>query len=348
LRRPLNVFLGVECWGKGDLTPRKLREIGVSLGLPSPLVEREIIFYDTLEAMCSSSPVPVVLKGGTLISRVYSEHPRFSWDIDLTAPIRSKDDYDLPVLNQRIEEDGRIGSVEIGGEPIEFGKFERDAEKDVFVDVLSLKRDMITLSFGAPLPTYLRKKGLSGEKLEGGLSKLKAKLGSLPFADSVRMTISLTEPPVEPKHGRIKSIIEGALKPTRVAKTRIYPPELCLMEKLSRISRGAGEIGLRDLLCDFYDIGQLLRLDLNEKMIIECFRGLYSRREIPSANVLRRGVRENLSSVRRNLDLFEKRREFTWCRYEWGEYFSLTVRGIERIWENLNRLLKLPHGFEDI
>lgn len=325
------MFLGVKCWRGRNLAPDKLRGAGASIGLPASLVEREIIFYDTLEAICSSSTVQVVLKGGTLISRVYSEYPRFSWDIDLAAAIRSKDDYDLQALNQRMEKDGRVGSIEIGGKPIEFGKFERDPEKDVFADMLSLKRDMITFSFGAPLPTYLRKIGLEVEKLKGELSKLKGTLGFLPFVDSVRMTISLAEMPIETKREKVKSIIQGVLRPTRVVRTPVFPPELCLVEKFSRVWRGVDEIGLRDLLCDFYDIGQLLRLDLDGETILKCFRDLYSWREIPRAGVLQRRVKENLSLVKRNLDLFEKRREFAWCKYDWNEYFSIAEKDIERV-----------------
>ena len=332
------MFLGVKCWGKKDLTSEKLREVGISISLPAPLVEREIIFYDTLEAVCSSSPISVVLKGGTLISRLYSECPRFSWDIDLSAAIRSKEDYSLQTLNRRMEKDGRAHSIKIGGETIEFGKFGRDREKDVFVDLLSLKRDMTTRSLGAPLPTYLRKKGLKIEGLRKEILELKETLGFLPFVDSVGITISLAEPPIKTGPERVRSIIQDVLKPTKAARVQVCPPELCLLDKFSRMSKGIDEVGLRDLLCDFYDIGQLMRLDLNRKTLSECFGDLYSRRKIPGVRVLRKRVGENLSSVKRNLDLFRKRREFTWCKYDWGSYFSSTEEGIEGVLEDLSHL----------
>jgi hypothetical protein len=276
-----------------------------------------------------------VLKGGTLISRVYSERPRFSWDIDLSATIGSKEDYNLGVMNRRMGKDGRIRSIKIGRVAIEFGKFERDWEKDVFVDLLSLKRDMVTASVGAPLPTYLRKKGLKVERLKGEILKLKEDFGLLPFVDSVRATISLAEPPIEAKRRQIKSIVRDALKPVKIAKTSICPPELCLVEKFSRMSKKVDEIGLRDLLCDFYDVGQLLRCPLDRKKLLEFFRDLHSRRKIVGSGILGRRMRENLSVVKMNLGLFRKRREFTWCDYDWNEYFSELRRGVDDILRDL-------------
>lgn len=333
------MFLGVKCWRRKDLTSDKIREAGASIGLPASLVEREIIFYDTLEAICSCSPTPVALKGGTLISRLYSECPRFSWDIDLSAAIRVKEDYRLQALNRRMGRDRRIKSIEIGGKLIYFGKFERDREKDVFVDLLSLKRDMVTPSLGTPLPTYLRKEGLKVEKLRGEISKLKGVTGFLPFVDSVRATVSLAEPPIKARRVGIRSVIEDVLKPAKVVKIPVYPPELCLVEKFSRMSKGIDEVGSRDLLCDFYDIGQLMRLGLDRKRILECFRDLYSQRKIAGVGTLRKRIGEDLSFVKRNLDLFEKRREFTWCKYDWGEFFSNTEKGIKSVLEDLNHLI---------
>jgi hypothetical protein len=44
---------------------------------------REIIFYDSLSAIIQCAPTKMVLNGGSLISRVCSRIPQFSWDIDL-------------------------------------------------------------------------------------------------------------------------------------------------------------------------------------------------------------------------------------------------------------------------
>ncbi|MEM3519650.1 MAG: nucleotidyl transferase AbiEii/AbiGii toxin family protein [Candidatus Hadarchaeales archaeon] len=331
------MFLGVKCWRKKDLTPNRLREVGKSIGLPVSIVEREVIFYDTLEAICSFSPTPVVLKGGTLISRVYSECPRFSWDIDLSADIRSKGDYSLAILNRRIRRAGRTQLIKIGRKTIELGKFERDVGKDVFVDMLSLKRDMLTLSIGASFPTYLRKKGMEVERLKGEILSLRETFGSLPFVDSVRATISLAEIPIETRRERIKSILRDVLRPAKTVRARVYPPELCLVEKFSRMSKSVEDVGLRDLLCDFYDIGQLLRQPIDGKKLRESFAVLYRRREIAGVKMLSTKIEKNLSVVRRNLDLFEKRREFAWCRYRWGEYFSWVEGEVKGILKDLER-----------
>ncbi|MEM3012031.1 MAG: nucleotidyl transferase AbiEii/AbiGii toxin family protein [Candidatus Hadarchaeales archaeon] len=318
------MFLGVRCWRKRDLTRERMREVGARLGLPPSLVEREVIFYDTLQAVCSLSPVPLVLKGGTLISRLYSECPRFSWDIDLSASLRSKEEYDLEELNRRMKEGGRISYLEVG-EKVEFGRFERDQEKDVFFDLLSLKRDMVTFSLGAPLPLYLRK---GGRERERGLRKLLEALGFLPFVDSVRLTVSLEEPLSSGKKG-VRSLLQPSLTPLKKARASVSPPERCLLEKLSRLCLPG--VALRDLLCDFYDVGQLLRLDLEERRLREDFNRLYARRRLPPPGRLERELGRSLSFVRGNLDQFSKRREFTWCRYDWKEYFSSTAERLRKL-----------------
>jgi predicted nucleotidyltransferase component of viral defense system len=323
------MFLGVECWRTKDLTLERIREVAKSLDLPSSLVEREIIFYDTLEAIGSYSPVEVVLKGGTLISRLYSGYPRFSWDINLCADLKSKEEYDLEELNNRMGEK-RLARLRVGRRELELGKFERDLEKDVFADLLSLKRDMLTWSLGAPLPTYLRKLGWTHHEI----SQIR-KIGTIPFVESVRCTVSLSGV-VSGKRRKIPSIIEKKLPPVRRAEVRVYPPELCIIEKLGRFSRNVDEIGLRDLLCDFYDLGQLLNLELDEKILLESYRQSYSNRQIPSPVLLQRRLRENLSIVKRNLDSFKKRREFVHCRYDWDKYFSDTKKKLEQLLELLS------------
>jgi len=322
------MFLGVECWRTKNLTLGRIREVARSLDLPSNLVEREIIFYDTLEAIGSYSPVEVVLKGGTLISRLYSEYPRFSWDIDLCADLKSKDEYDIEELNNRMGEK-RLARLGVGGRELELGKFERDLEKDVFADFLSLKRDMLTWSLGAPLPTYLRKLGWTHHEI----SQIR-KIETIPFVESVRCTVSLLG--VSGKRRKIPSIIEKKLPPVRRAEVRVYPPELCIIEKLGRFSKDVEEVGLRALLCDFYDLGQLLNLELDEKLLLESYRRSYSNRQIPGPFLLRRRLRENLGIVKRNLDSFKKRREFVHCRYNWDKYFSDTKKKLEQFLELLS------------
>jgi predicted nucleotidyltransferase component of viral defense system len=311
-----------------DLTLERIREVARSLDLPSNLVEREIIFYDTLEAIGSYSPVEVVLKGGTLISRLYSEYPRFSWGIDLCADLKSKDEYDIEELNNRMGEK-RLARLGVGGRELELGKFERDLEKDVFADLLSLKRDMLTWSLGAPLPTYLRKLGWTHHEI----SQIR-KIETIPFVESVRCTVSLLG--VSGKRRKIPSIIEKKLPPVRRAEVRVYPPELCIIEKLGRFSKDVEEVGLRALLCDFYDLGQLLNLELDEKLLLESYRRSYSNRQIPGPFLLQRRLRENLGIVKRNLDSFQKRREFVHCRYNWDKYFSDTKKKLEQFLELLS------------
>ncbi|MEM3402298.1 MAG: hypothetical protein QXH08_03625, partial [Candidatus Hadarchaeales archaeon] len=60
-------------------------------------------------------------------------------------------------------------------------------------------------------------------------------------------------------------------------------------------------------------------------------------REIAGVKMLSTKIEKNLSVVRRNLDLFEKRREFAWCRYRWGEYFSWVEGEVKGILKDLER-----------
>ncbi len=324
------MFLGVKCWREGELARERLREVSASLKLPISLVEREIIFYDTLEAMCTYTPSLVMLKGGTLISRLYSEQPRFSWDIDFSAPLQAKPEYDLKAMKRRMVAAGRVAELRLGTQRIKLGEVKRDVEKDVFEDLLSLKRDMLTWSLGAPLPTYLRGLGWNTRALRRELLQLKQRIGCLPSVDAVRATVSLRTQIFKTKR-RIPSLLDPVLPPRRKVVARVCPPELCVLEKLSRLSKGVEEIGTRDLLCDFYDLGQLLRLELGEETLTEIYHRMYVSRKLPSPLLLRRKLAENLSIVKRSLDAFEKRREFVWCRYRWKSYFSETVRKIKRV-----------------
>lgn len=332
------MFLGVKCWRGKELAEEWLRETGIALGLPLPLVEREVVLYDTLEAICSLSPVPLVLKGGTLISRLYSERPRFSWDIDLSANLSSKEALDLRSLNRSLDARRRMCSLKLGGNlRIKFGEIVRDTEKDVFVDLLSLKRDMLTWNLGTPLPTYAKKLGLRFKKLRGRLMELKRRLGRLPLVESVRLTVSLGLPESAFRKRKVRSLLQSQLPPARTVRAPVYPPEFCLLEKLARMSKELETIGMRDLLCDFYDAGQLLKLELFKKRLLSYGRELYRRKALLSPETMRRRLERNLSIIRMNLDQLKKRREFIWCQYNWKGYFAATTRGIKRVLNTLRQ-----------
>jgi len=97
-----------------------------------------------------------VLKGSSLISRVYSRTLRFSWDIDLATPAPRKEELDLDVLSRRLRREERFSSLRLNGSELVLGLFERDEEKDVFMDLYSLRRPMTTYSVGAPLRVFVR------------------------------------------------------------------------------------------------------------------------------------------------------------------------------------------------
>jgi len=71
---------------------RKLAE-RIGWGFSYELVEREMLYYDTLYLFITYFPVEVVYGGGSLVNRVYlTSAPRFSFDVDTTAlnPVESK------------------------------------------------------------------------------------------------------------------------------------------------------------------------------------------------------------------------------------------------------------------
>jgi hypothetical protein len=58
------VYWAVRTWKPVDLTLDRLKNLSAELGLPLAIVEREIVFYDTLQMIARCSPVGIVLKGG--------------------------------------------------------------------------------------------------------------------------------------------------------------------------------------------------------------------------------------------------------------------------------------------
>lgn len=210
------MFWEARIWRRGNLTLDNLRRVASRLRLPIDIVQREIIFYDSLNAIVECAPTKVVLKGGSLISRVYSRIPRFSWDIDLATPAPRKKSFNLETLSSRLRRKKRFSRTRLNGSELILGLYERDKEKDVFVDLYSLRRPMTTYSVGAPLPAFLRSRNLRAPDLDGALLRLRGRLDGLPAVDYVRATVSLGE---EMRGGtreiRVPTILSRLLRPVR-------------------------------------------------------------------------------------------------------------------------------------
>ena len=333
------MYLEVKCWNSKQLTPKKILEISKKINLPVYVIEREIIFYDTLYVFSKFSPTKIALKGGSLISRIYSEYPRFSWDIDLTSNIQKKSEYDLRKLNTHLKNEGRTHTYNFNSISLETGLIERDVEKNVFKDILSLRRPLTTYQLGTALPIYLRLRGYNINKLAGKIIKLKEKYGRLPCIDFVRATISLMDPadlnklPVR----KIPSLVEEGIPPECEVKISVYHPEYCLIDKVSRLSQPFDTARLRDLSCDFYDIGQLLKQSLNLSLVKERYKLLYTHRAIQDIEYVKRRVEENIRQLLLRPEIFKERREFIAAekQYDWKEYLRKTLEELKNVLESI-------------
>lgn len=208
------MFLEVRIWPRESLIPARIKEAARSLSVPIDIVQREIILYDSLAAILRFTPVKVILKGGTLISRAFSRIPRFSWDIELATPARGKGNFDLQVLRKRFRDEGLYSRTRLDDTELVLGFFEKDEEKDVFTDILSLRRPMTTYTVGAPLNLFLRSRKFMQPNLHAALVRLKKRLNGLPMVDYVRATVSLDD------------AMEGGIRTVKVPSilARNFPP----------------------------------------------------------------------------------------------------------------------------
>jgi hypothetical protein len=310
--------------------------VAARLRLPIDVVQREIIFYDSLSAIVEHAPTKVILKGGSLISRVYSRIPRFSWDIDLATPAKRKEAFNLETLSSRLRRRKRFTRTRLNGSELTLGLYERDKEKDVFVDLYSLRRPMTTYSVGAPLPTFMRPRNLRTHDLDGALQRLRRRLGALPAVDYVRATVSLGE---EMRGGtremRVPSILRRVLRPTRTVTCKGECEEFCLIDKLARMSQPLTRFNLRDQMCDLYDAGQLVRLELNAELLRRRYDHLFRNRAAPPIPAMRESIAAKRPILRR-VD-FSSRREFLMfpSRFNWKKYVDKTMTEVSIVLQQI-------------
>jgi hypothetical protein len=330
------VFWEVRIWRPASLTLGNLRRVAAGLRLPIDVVQREIIFYDSLNAIVEYAPTKVVLKGGSLISRVYSRIPRFSWDIDLATPVPRKKSFNLETLSSRLKRKKRFSRTRLNGFELTLGLYERDKEKDVFVDLYSLRRPMTTYSVGAPLPTFLRSRNLMRHDLDGALQRLRHRLDGLPAVDYVRATVSLGE---EMRGGtremRVPSILSRLLRPVRTVTCKGECEEFCLIDKLARMSQPLTRFNLRDQMCDLYDAGQLLRLELEPERLRRRYDSLFRNRAAPPISAMQESIATK-SPILRRVD-FSSRREFLMLpsRFNWKKYVDKTLAEASRVLQQI-------------
>jgi hypothetical protein len=330
------VFWEVRTWRPASLTLGNLRRVAARLRLPIDVIQREIIFYDSLNAIVEYAPTKVVLKGGSLISRPYSRIPRFSWDIDLATPVARKEAFNLETLSSRLRRKKRFTRTRLNGSELILGLYERDKEKDVFVDLYSLRRPMTTYSVGAPLPIFLRSRNFKKNDLNVALQRLRRRLDGLPAVDYVRATVSLGE---EMRGGtremHVPSILSPVLRPMRTVTCNGECEEFCLIDKLARMSQPLTHFNLRDQMCDLYDAGQLLRLELNAERLRRRYDSLFRNHEAPPISAMQESISANRPILRR-LEL-SSRREFLMLpsSFNWKNYVDKTIAGASAVLQEL-------------
>ena len=330
------MFWEVRLWRTESLTLGNLRRVAAGLRLPIDVVQREIIFYDSLNALVECAPARVVLKGGSLISRVYSRIPRFSWDIDLASPASRKKSFNLERLASGLRRKKRFSRTRLDGFELILGLFERDKEKDVFLDLYSLRRPMATYSVGAALPVFLRSRNLRTRDLDGALLRLRRRLEGLPAVDYVRATISLGE---EMRGGtrevRVPSILSRLLRPVRTVTCRAECQEFCLIDKLARMSQPLTRFNLRDQMCDLYDAGQIMRLELNADQLRRRYDSLFRKHAAPPISAMQESITTK-SPILRGAD-FSSRREFLMVpsSFNWKNYVDRTLAEASAVLEQI-------------
>lgn len=259
----------VACWTPSLFTKEAIAELAKRLGwgLGYDVVEREMLYYDTMYAFLTHIPEEVVAGGGSVVNRVYvSKGPRFSFDLDTTAlkPFSAKAQLIAPLLelNQVLEEKGMVKVVELGGFELRLGEVVVDVEKDWFPDVLSLKRVMPSLTFGTPLPTYLRSRyGLDPGKppLSQAIVELRDRLGYLPSVEEVRIQVGISSKGFGGswKLERISSLLEPIAKPEKSVEAPVSSIEYSIATKLSSLSRPYAPELLPDMVRDLCDLRML-------------------------------------------------------------------------------------------
>ncbi len=263
-------FACVKTWKQELFCEREYKRIAEALGIPlfPEVVEREALFYDTLEAFLSSFREDVVFVGGSMINRVYvREGPRFSFDLDAFWARGSASKRSIAAklveVNEELESEGRIAERSVGDGVLRLGEIVVDVEKDVFPGVLSLKRVMPSILAGTPLPVYAKKRlFLDPERPEVAkdILLLKEELGFVPKVEEIRIEVGYSGYGYEGKKTlkELPSLLEPHEKPLKRARGFCASRSECIWRKMKELEV-FDEFKIHDQVRALCDLRMLLK-----------------------------------------------------------------------------------------
>lgn len=327
-------FKPIRCWSHSLFNVNEFRRIAERLkwGLGLEIVEREMLFYDTMYVLLNYFPRVLVAGGGSIINRVFiRDAVRFSFDIDATAleQVEGKTLLltDISELNLRIEESMNV--FEVDGREIRIGEFTLDVEKNFFPNIISLKRIVPSMTFGTHLPTYLKSRyniDTSSSSFSRWFMSLKEDLGFMPCIEEVRIEIGFSRSGFEGEYYDVDvgSLIEDIEVPKLRLRCKISTIEYSVISKLISLSRRYSSILLQDMVRDLCDL-RMLKQPLDKSKV---------KKLIKVRNINLEEARENIKILSRDgEEVFTNSWHFTLVRreYTWSKLCKLVLKEIKAL-----------------
>jgi|GEM_PF-2080912 hypothetical protein len=328
-------FKPIKCWEKSLFARESLKDIADKLGwaLGYDIVEREMLYYDTMFCFLTYFPEELVFVGGSMINRIYIKRGiRFSFDLDTVTinPFSGKSMIveKLILLNRALDEEGFSTPLKLGDIELRLGEVIIDTKKDIFPDVLSLKRIVPAMTFGTPISQYIRSRyGVDPgrEPYASYISELRNSLGFMPMLEEVRIEVGISKKGFQDTvEAEVGSIIEPYARPKLRLKTRISSLESSISAKLKSLSRSFSEELLMDFVRDLCDL-RMLTLKHDRKKL----KSLVEDEKIDINAVL-----SNLSDIKsKGKHIYENSWHLSLVKesMSWEKLCSVVERGIERI-----------------
>ncbi len=328
-------FEPIKCWEKKLFKKESLKNIAERLGwaLGYDIVEREMLYYDTMYCFLTYFPEELVFIGGSMINRVYiSRGIRFSFDLD-TATVKPTSGKSvmlgkLLALNEILDEKKFSIPLKIGDMELRLGEVMIDTKKDIFPDVLSLKRIVPAMTFGTPISQYIRSRyGVDPgkEPYASYISELRNLIGFMPMLEEVRIEIGISKEGFQDAvETEVRSIIEPYAEPKLRLRTKVSSLESSISVKLKNLSRSFSEELLMDFVRDLCDLRMLFLKYDREKL-----KSLLRNEKVDVHAVLK-----NLSDIRsRGKQIYENSWHLSLVRESigWEKLCDAVERRIKRL-----------------
>ena len=329
-------FSIMKAWDKGffnvEFYKRLAKRVGWSFSYE--LVEREMLYYDTLYMFIKYFPVEVVYGGGSLVNRVYLTHaPRFSFDVDTTAlePVESKLNLlkSLLELNMWLEDNDFTLKLSFQSKELNIGEFMVDVEKDVFPDMISIKRIVPASCLGTPLSTYLKARlgvDITDREVSRKIIRLKSELGFMPRIEEIRIEVGFSRNGFQGLYSdmEVRSLLEPEHKPLKRLKCKISTLEYSIFTKIASLSRPYSDMLLPNMVRHLCDL-RMLKLKYRKSVL----RKLIEESELDIDEAIRNVVRVEKAGR----EIYEKSWHFTLLRkeYSWDKLCQAVLEKIRKL-----------------